>query len=299
MNSIEHHDISARRVRFDWTDTPLHWVPGDPFATHTINVLHLLLPAGERWFCKVLRQALPLIEDDKLRDDVKGFIGQEAVHARSHQAVLDQHLAAHGVDTTAYTKRIDYLFENLLDDRPRLPAWLQRRWLIRRLALVAAIEHFTAVLGSWIVDNTALDEAGADQRMMDLLRWHGAEEVEHRSVAFDLYQHVSGGRINRSLAMVVASIGLAVCWSAGIVYFFKNDPILNAAAQPGGQRVKVRWHHWRRSSRRGLLPKLGHLIFSIPRYFKPGFHPSEEGDLEAAVHYLEHRSPAVAEIRAS
>ena len=27
--------------------------------------------------------------------------------------------------------------------------------------------------------------------MLDLLRWHGAEEVEHRSLVFDVYQHVS------------------------------------------------------------------------------------------------------------
>jgi len=38
--------IKARRVRFDWEDTPIHWVPGDAQTTHTMNVLHLLLPAG-------------------------------------------------------------------------------------------------------------------------------------------------------------------------------------------------------------------------------------------------------------
>ncbi|CAM5439672.1 hypothetical protein SMICM304S_02930 [Streptomyces microflavus] len=42
-------------------------MPGDPFTTHTINVLHLLLPAGERWFIHVYRQVLPYIHDSSLR----------------------------------------------------------------------------------------------------------------------------------------------------------------------------------------------------------------------------------------
>lgn len=38
--------LQARNVEFDWSTLPLHWVPGDPFSTHVLNVLHLLLPAG-------------------------------------------------------------------------------------------------------------------------------------------------------------------------------------------------------------------------------------------------------------
>lgn len=80
--------LKARKVSFSWEDTPLHWVPGDPFATHTINVLHLLLPAGERWFVHVYKQVLPYIRDERLREDVIGFIGQEAMHAQAHDEVL-------------------------------------------------------------------------------------------------------------------------------------------------------------------------------------------------------------------
>ena len=76
-----------RRVRFDHDATADHWVPGDPHTTHVINVLHLLLPAGERWFGQVYRKALPLIDDPDLDRDVKAFIGQEATHARKHRSV--------------------------------------------------------------------------------------------------------------------------------------------------------------------------------------------------------------------
>ncbi|MFD4241338.1 metal-dependent hydrolase [Streptomyces sp. NPDC058525] len=50
--------ITPRRVAFDWRATPLHWIPGEPTATHVINVLQLLLPAGERWFVKVFNRGV-------------------------------------------------------------------------------------------------------------------------------------------------------------------------------------------------------------------------------------------------
>ncbi|WP_282090299.1 metal-dependent hydrolase [Streptomyces tendae] len=97
--SNKHVPLKARKVSFAWEDTPLHWVPGDPFTTHTINVLHLLLPAGERWFVHVYQQVLPYIRDERLREDVIGFIGQEAMHSRAHDEVLP-HLRDQGLDPT-------------------------------------------------------------------------------------------------------------------------------------------------------------------------------------------------------
>lgn len=101
----EHTPLKARKVSFAWEETPLHWVPGDPFTTHTINVLHLLLPAGERWFVHVYQQVLPYIRDEKLREDVIGFIGQEAMHAQAHDEVLP-HLREQGLDPTPDRKSV-------------------------------------------------------------------------------------------------------------------------------------------------------------------------------------------------
>jgi predicted metal-dependent hydrolase len=51
--------LQPRDVHFDWSGVPLHWIPGEPAATHFINVLHLLLPAGEDWFVRVFQQSRP------------------------------------------------------------------------------------------------------------------------------------------------------------------------------------------------------------------------------------------------
>src|SRR5581483_6334653 len=176
--------LRPRDVEYDWSSLPMHWVPDDPFTTHVLNVLHLLLPEGERWFVRVFSEALPLIRDERLAEDVRGFIGQEAMHAEVHQGVLD-HLRTHGLDPEPFVAQVRWLFRQALGSRELPTERLRQEWLIERVAGVAAIEHFTAVLGDMILNSPGFDAAEVDPVMLDMLRWHGAEEVEHRAVAFD------------------------------------------------------------------------------------------------------------------
>jgi uncharacterized protein len=281
--STSAHTIRPRRVSFDWQRTPLHWIPDEPTATHVINVLHLLLPAGERWFVKVFKEALPLVTDPELLKDVKGFMGQEATHSVQHSCVLD-HLAEQGLDTRPYTRHVDWMFDVLLGERP--PAWLPvspREWLRFRLSLIAAIEQFTAVLGDWVLHAEGLERAESDEVMLDLLRWHGAEEVEHRAVAFDMYQHTGGTGLPRYArrieGMAITTPILLWLWAFGAAYLMRHDPQLR-----GRLRYTLREHN--KAVRKGLLPSWRELGAAIPRYLRRSYHPSQEGSLRAAVEYL-------------
>ncbi|MEV4739386.1 metal-dependent hydrolase [Streptomyces sp. NPDC049555] len=277
------HRIAPRRVSFDWRETPLHWIPDEPTATHVVNVLHLLLPAGERWFVKVFKEALPLVTDEALRKDVKGFMGQESTHSVQHSYVL-QHLAEQGLDTTPYTRHVDFLFDVLLGERPPFGLPLTpREWLRFRLAVIAAIEQFTAVLGDWVLRTEAVDAAEPDPVMLDLLRWHGAEEVEHRSVAFDMYEHCGGedpGRYaRRVLGMAVTAPTLFYLWGRGAAYLIRNDPWLT-----GRLRYTLAQHN--RAISKGLLPSWRELGSAVPRYLRRSYHPSQEGSMQRAIAYL-------------
>lgn len=269
--------LRARDVEFDWSSLPMHWIPGEPFATHVVNFLHLVLPEGERWFVEVFKQALPLIRDDRLLEDVRGFVGQEAMHAESHQGVLD-HFDAHGLDTRPFVAQVAWMFRKTLGDRPH-GGRRAEAWLVERLALIAAIEHFTAFLGQWVLDARELDAAGADPTMLDLLRWHGAEEVEHRSVAFDLYTHVDGGYARRCRTMVVAIAVLAILWVRGVRFLMAADPVLRG-------RRKPRWRDLLRTGRLGLTPSYWQMLRAIPAYFRRSYHPSQHGSTSQAVSYL-------------
>jgi uncharacterized protein len=270
--------LEARDVEFDWATLPFHYVPGEPLATHVLNVLHMLLPAGEEFFVKVFKKALPLIKDDQLRLDVQGFIGQEAMHSQAHAKVLD-HLAARGVDVTPFTDQARWLFEHLLGEKPLRSARRQHSWLLEQVAFIAAIEHYTAVLGEWILDSPQLDVAGADPVMLDLLRWHGAEEVEHKAVAFDTMKHLRGGYWRQVRAQLAVSPVMLLLWIRGVRFMYSVDPSL----PPGN---KPRWLDYLRAARRGLVPGPLRLARVVGDYYKPGFHPSQLGGLERAVDYL-------------
>jgi predicted metal-dependent hydrolase len=282
------HPAFRRQVRFDWSDLPLHWVPDDPFATHMMNVLHLLLPEGERHFIKAVLEASSLVDDPELEAAIKPFIQQESWHAWAHQVVLN-HLAEQGIDTKSYTERLGKWLSASLGDPPKVfPPAMKRWWLYRRLADVAALEHFTAVLGQWVLQNRGLDYAGTNPLMLDLLRWHGAEEIEHRSLVFDVYQNVCGNYLLRALSMLVIAPLFVGWWLYGVVYLMRQDPTITA---------KPRWRDWLRAARQYKVPGPWKLLVTVPiRYLRPGHHPSHEASTQMAMDYLEY-SPAAREAR--
>ncbi|VFT11716.1 hydrolase [Pseudomonas aeruginosa] len=238
-----HHKLVQRKVRFDFSDTPLHWVPGEAEASQVMNVLHMLLPSGELWFCRLYNKALPLVSDARLRDDVQGFIRQEAMHSRAHDGAIQRYLSRFDIDSKPFTDKMDFLFERLLCDYPlgqnSLTRALDGWWLRQRCAIIAAVEHFTCVLGKWVLEARELDRRGSDPVMLDLLRWHGAEEVEHRSVAHDLHVHLGGSFVTRQLTMLLVIAILVYLLADGTRTLLDQDPSLRGASardsyEPGG-----------------------------------------------------------------
>lgn len=275
--------LHARNVSFDWSSLPLHYVDADPLATHLVNVMHLLLPEGEEWFVRTFKEALPLIHDEQLRDDVIGFIGQEAMHATAHTQVLDS-LTAHGIDVKPYVEQMQFLFGRALGNRSSHG----RNSLVERVALIAAVEHLTAFLGDWVLNATALDEVEIDATMLDLLRWHGAEEVEHRAVAFEVMQYFDVRPARRLRTYFAIAPTLVWFWTRGVRYLMDQDPSL--AHLPSDKR-RPSLRQYLDVARRGLFPGPMMIWKASLRYFKSDYHPSQEGSTEQAVQYLAH-SPA-------
>ncbi|ATL66736.1 metal-dependent hydrolase [Nocardia terpenica] len=276
--------LHARNVRFDWRDTPLHWMPAEPIASHLINALNLLLPEGERMFCQAFSEAMPLVRDDRLREQMLGFIGQESMHAETHNGVLDEVLSAHGIEVRPYVEQMEYLFRKTLGPREGQDARAEFQTLVERLGFIATLEHFFAFLGDWVL-NADLEQFGADPNMADLFRWHGAEEVEHRHVAHDVATYFGIGYVRRcALMLLVFPIFLSLV-VRGTKYLVRQDPSLPDLGYPR-LLLRVFGAMWR-----GALPGVPSLLWSAVSVAQPGYTPESVGSTAQAVAYLA-KSPA-------
>jgi predicted metal-dependent hydrolase len=271
--------IQARKVHFDLAGIPLHWIPDHPAASHVVSVLNMVLPAGERWFVQTFNEALPLVEDPHLADDIRGFIGQEATHADVHDRVLHDFMVERGVDPAPILAQVEHVFTRVLAPADSPDPQRRRNHLCDRLWLIAAIEHYTAVMGDFAL-NCTWDDHGADPTLVDLFRWHGSEEVEHRSVAHDVAVYFQDSYLSRIRAMTVAAAMLFMFFQRAAWYLADTDP-----------SVTVGW--WRfnrmrmRDSKLGLLPRYRHLFGSATlSYFRPGYSPADLGSTAQAVAYL-------------
>src|SRR3954462_10224679 len=201
--------LQARGVHFDVSDVPLHWIPGHPVASNVVSLLNVVLPAAERWFVDTFNEALPLGKDPKLPDDMRGFIGQEAIHADVHEQMLHEFMTVHGIDPAPVLDQIEFVFEKVLAQTTSADPTRRLNHLCDRLWLIAAIEHYTAAMGDFAL-NCAWDDHGAAPTMVDLFRWHGSEEVEHRTVAHDVAVYFHDSYVDRIRAMMMAVVAIFV-----------------------------------------------------------------------------------------
>ena len=133
------------------------------------------------------------------------------------------------------------------------------------LAVTCAYEHLTATLAHQTLLHADWLE-GAQERMQTLWRWHASEEIEHRSVAFDLYQAVGGGH------------GQRVRW----YLFVLLTMALEAAAQTL-LNLRRSGNLWRLSTWRDglgfLFGRRGLFVRCTPallRYLRRDFHPQQD-----------------------
>ncbi|GAA4817257.1 metal-dependent hydrolase [Nocardioides caeni] len=274
--------IQARDMDFCWDDVPLHYIPGRMVATHVYNCMHLLLPEGEKAMSAALAQALPLIEDPRLKEEVVGFIGQEATHADSHGGVLER-LVELGLDARPVLGRLDQLLTVIMGDVA--DERIRHQLLCERLALFSALEHYTAVWGKFFLESEGLSGSGIHPMVLDLLKWHGAEEVEHRSVVFDAYQHVDGSHARRVRMGVLGSAALAAAGFLTLGYLVAKDPARTATRNPW-KRYVAPVAEFVGATRDGVIPNMLGFLTEIPVYVRPDFHPSQLPGMELAVRYL-------------
>ncbi|HUS25374.1 MAG TPA: metal-dependent hydrolase [Candidatus Binatia bacterium] len=231
------------------------WHPLGPHVSQYFNAMSLFFPEGEQFFIDSVRHYRDRVTAPRQLEDVRGFIGQEAMHGREHRA-YNQALADAGYPAVE------------LEAKALKQLKLARRLLPRsgQLAVTIALEHLTAIMAeSLLGDERVL--AGAPPQIAALWRWHAIEETEHKAVAYDVYQLAVGGGPKgyflRCAIMLTAT--LRFIWQTMYTHYrlMKHD---------GLQRD---WHGWR-GLMRFLFVSPGvtwKIVLPWLSYFRPGFHP--------------------------
>ena len=255
LGSSIDYKILPRKVKFDWKKTPVDWIPNQPYASYFINEINNILPAGEFWFCRLYNKVLPEITDEKLKQDVQAFIRQEAMHAVAHTSANKEYLSQRNIDIQRNLDIMDFLFNKALADQPfgkEVPKILDHQWDLFRLGIIATVEHMTCVLGKYALYNKRWEELGADPEMIDLIKWHGSEEIEHRTVAFDLYRHLGGGYIARYYQSVIVIAGVLGLWVDGAANIMGQDPRF-ADKKPAVYKPWI-WREWASIAQKEEIP---------------------------------------------
>jgi len=173
--------IESRRVKFDLQefDTPFYYRSNGPISA-IWAALSASFPAGEAEFIHSVSLFKNKVSDPKLLAEIKSFTAQEAHHSLQHKQ-LNKFFDKHGYRT----QKIDEYFQQKIDRR--VASWSPER----RLARTVVAEHVTAVMAHYALTNSkAMSYFPSSIR--NLFQWHAIEEIEHKSVAFDVYQHCVG-----------------------------------------------------------------------------------------------------------
>lgn len=243
--------ITVRRLQFNPQAIRRHYFANSPVMSHLLTALSSTFPIGEQFFVHSVRNVRDKVKDENLQAQIAAFIGQEAMHSKAH---AEFNAAWHSEDYNldrfqAWLARKDDYVKNL---HPKI-----------QLAITCAFEHFTALLGGYILRHPEV-LATLDEDAAKLWVWHAIEEIEHRTVAFDVYQAVYGDDKIRRMIMRSVTTGFASLTLYSATRLFLQD-------------------------KKKSLPKVGGNIFGFyllgkmflqltPEYlayFKTDFHPSE------------------------
>jgi len=258
-NRISNPDRVQPRENIDFkldSSIPRYWWENDPYKICMMDAMQLYFPDGERYFITCVRHYRERISDPVLSKHVRDFTRQEAQHGIAHTR-FNNLLKEQGLP-------VDKM---LAMQKKRNSFWLKHFSPEFNLALTAAFEHFTALLAEGFFARKAVMQ-GADPRMKALFAWHAIEEMEHKSVVFNVMTTVARvGYFKRCAAMIYATLDIS------FETYRSTDMLLQADGFNWLQRKRLLLSHlgWM-YGRQGVFGSFSKQIFA---YMKPDFHPDD------------------------
>ena len=274
-NTPEGVSIKARNMSFKIEQAlATDWADNDAFLTAIFNAMSISFPSGEKNFIDSVRVYQDRIEDPKLRSEVKGFFKQEGIHSREHRKYNQLLCQQRGYDL----EKLEGVYLNRIEASKNDPKITNRVML----ASTVAVEHFTASFGESFLQGKLVKNV--EGPLGDLWRWHSLEELEHKSVAFDVYRQIGGDNKMRTTVMRLSM--MTVFWDVMkvAIKILRHDQQL--------------WK-WKtvKSMAKFLFSKQGFIRIHVPAYkafFRDDFHPWDIDNRPLLEHWQEKLAPVMA-----
>ena len=191
------HPITVRTMKFDFPSPedfhPL-CIAGSSGLSYPHLAMSLYVGILEPFFVKSMRLVLDRIIDDTLREDVDRFARQEAQHYTQHNE-FNKVIFAQGYPG------LEQLVEKLKQDFARFLDKASDRY---RLGYIEGFESYTTQFALLAIGRGLYDHPRTLRQFGELFKWHMLEEIEHRNVAYDVYQHLYGNYPYRAAMCLIS-----------------------------------------------------------------------------------------------
>lgn len=232
--------------------------------------LSIFLTYGEDLVIETARYHRDLVKDPVLRQRLTSLIGQEAIHSKLHNDYNDIMIPNH-LPVRLYRFLGEQVFKYTFLKFPQ-PL---------KLSLMAGIEHFTAVLAEYMMKHEDHFYHSLDEKARAIWMWHMLEESEHKDIAYDTYQLLSGNYGLRIAGFFLAFITLMLGVGAGalfIPFFRRPKNIIDKAFWAEAQES---WSLLFGPKRGVFGSTMGHIF----DYLRPTFHPNDHDTSEYLAYY--------------
>lgn len=240
---------------FDFKNcSPNRWNDLSQAKSQFWNSMSCMLPNLEYCTIKSLLPQISAINDENLKRHVNQFCSQETMHAKAHTKFNEQHLyRAYPMlpKFEAWERNIFSIFEKILPKK-------------LNYSLYVAVEHWTAALSQYGLENPDNWFSNCDPNMYKLWEWHAVEELAHKSVCYDVNRYFGRHYLFDILGMVVVLLSIMLPGIIfRVIYLFWKDKILFKPST----HIELFKHLF---GRNGVLQ----LTFKdLLHYFKPRYHP--------------------------
>jgi predicted metal-dependent hydrolase len=251
-----HQPIVVRQMDFDFpSDIDPVVIAGNPEQSFAMIGLSLLLPYLEPYLIRTMKEAKKQLSDPKLIDDLERFNKQEGQHYRQHM-LLNDAIRLQGFD------ELEGL-EAKLDADYR--GFSKTRSLRFNLAYAEGFEALTTASARFSFERGV--DPNTHPSVAALFQWHLVEELEHRTVAFDVYDNLYGDYLYRLVAGLYAQWHMASFIRRVAASMLAASP--NVIEQCGGEAGSKA----RRAAEAPLLRKL--FLPKLLKTYSPHYTPHD------------------------